>query len=202
MIKNILAGIGILALVIFAVLAVVMFVVIPKALKTDPFEVKPDVGYSRDGALVSVTITEGDINAKLADNPQIARSIGQSVGGAGPFPQVKTQNLRVKLERDRLTAAIDADIWGDGTLVTGTLSGKVFVSNNKPAVELDRITMGVMPFPPPLLARANTELNKRLQGLDFNVPFTLREIRVEPGQLTVTGTVDFKRLPMPGAGGT
>lgn len=199
MVKNILAGIGILAIVIFVALLVGVFAILPRLLTAEPFTVKPDVGYSLQGVVVSVAVTEGDINAKLAESPQIAEGLGRAIGSAGSMPPVKTKNLRVKLEKDRITGAIDADIWGDGTYVTGAISGKVFVAGGKPAMELQRVTMGVMPFPSSLVSQLNGELNRRLQTLDINLPMDLKEIRIDEGKLTVTGTVDIRKLQLPAA---
>ncbi len=198
MLKNILAGIGILAIIIFIAMAIGIFIVVPKMLKAEPLVLKPDTGYSTEGVLVTVTVTEGDINAKLAANPQIAQSIGQAIGSAGPIPAVKTQNLRLKLEKDRFTALLDADIWGDGTYVTGTMSGKLFVSNGKPAVDLDKISIGVMPFPAPLITRANTELNQKLQAQNLNLPVALKDIKVDNGKLTLIGAASLQNLQLPG----
>ncbi|MBI4330693.1 MAG: hypothetical protein HY673_05390 [Chloroflexi bacterium] len=196
MVKNILAGIGVLAIVIFIALAIGVFVVVPRLLKAEPFTLKPDTSYSREGVVVSLVVTEGDINAKLAENPQIAEAVGRALAGT-PVGEVKTRNLRVKLERDRLTAAIDADIWKDGTWVTGTLSGKVFLAGGKPAVELDRITIGVLPFPASLMPRVNSELNGRIQAMDLKLPVDLREIRIDDGKITGIATVDMRTLQMP-----
>lgn len=197
MIKNILAGIGILAMVIFVALLIGVFVVLPGMLKSVPSNLKPDLNYSTQGALVTVTVSEGDINAKLAENPQIAEGVGSALGPLPMFGQTTTRNLRVKLDKDLLTASIDVDIWHDGTYPTGTLTSKIFVANGKPAVELMGMTMGVMPLPLALLGPVNSQVNAKLQSLNLNLPADLKEIKINQGSLTVTGTVGLKGLGLP-----
>ncbi|GEM_PF-5593841 len=197
MIKNILAGIGILAMVIFIILLIGIFVILPGMLKAVPSNLKPDLNYSTQGVLVTVTVTEGDINAKLAENPQIAAGIGPALGPLPGFGLTATRNLRVKLDKDLLTAFVEADIWHDGTYPTGFLTSKVFVANGKPAVELQGVTMGVRPIPLSLLGPVNSQVNAKLQSLNLNLPMDLKEIKINQGSLTVTGTVDLKGVGLP-----
>ncbi len=190
MIKNILAVIGIVAIVLLLAFLAGLFLVLPRMLQAAP-PLKPDIVSSSQGMQLSMTINEGDVNAKLAEMPELADRLGQVI-------QMKTKNLRVKLEKDSVTAALDADIWGDGTWVPVTVKTKVFVSQGKPAVELERVTVGVMPFPSSFVAQLSTKANERLSALDLKLPMDLKEIKVEDGKITVRGTMDISKVRFQG----
>lgn len=190
MIKNILAVIGIVAIAVFLALLAGVFLILPKMLQAAS-PLNPDVTTSSQGVQLSVTVSESDLNAKLAEMPELAEKLGQVI-------QMKTQNLRVKLEKDSATAALDADLWGDGTWITATVKTKVFVSQGKPAVELERVTVGVMPLPPSMLPQFSAEANKRLSAFDLKLPVDLKEIQVEDGRIILKGTLDIRKVQFQG----
>ncbi|MDP2719381.1 MAG: hypothetical protein Q8P44_06080 [Dehalococcoidia bacterium] len=187
MIKNILAVIGAIAIVILVVLLVAVFLVLPKYLKAEPLGIKPDVSYSTQGVLISATISEGDINAKLAEAPGLAEGIGNAIG-------YKTQNLRLKFQDDQLVVLLDGDIWKDGTWVTISIFSKLFISEGKPALEFERIMIGRLPLPQSLMVEANRKINQQLASANLGLPVEIKEIKVQEGKITFISTLDASRL--------
>jgi hypothetical protein len=136
----------------------------------------------------STVIEEAEVNAYMAHHLQ-----------AEIPPGISTPTLRI-LADNRLsaTAILDLDAMNAGRppsegfdplrLLTGTLSasvsGRLVTENGTGRFELETAQLGGIPLPRALVSQLVARYDVNIDD-PFDLPSSIREIRVEPGQVTV-----------------
>lgn len=136
----------------------------------------------------STVIEEAEVNAYMAHHLQ-----------AEIPPGISTPTLRI-LADNRLsaTATLDLDAMNAGRppsegfdplrLLTGTLpasvSGRLVTENGTGRFELETAQLGGIPLPRALVSQLVARYDVNIDD-PFDLPSSIREIRVEPGQVTV-----------------
>jgi hypothetical protein len=136
----------------------------------------------------STVIEEGEVNAYIAQHLQ-----------AEIPPGISTPTLRI-LADNRLsaTATLDLDAMNAGRppsdgfdpmrLLTGSLpakvSGRLVTENGTGRFELESAELGGIPLPRALVSQLVARYDVNIDD-PFDLPSSIREIKVEPGQVTV-----------------
>lgn len=142
-----------------------------------------------------VAVSQREINSFF--NLTMAERIPAGVSDLELLLMRDAVEARARVDLDRLKGQLPTAASGVLLLLSGTVPvevrGKVVAVEGAGRLEVERATVGGMSLPPSLvvhLVSVSTRTAARPQGVDllapFPLPWTAREVRVEPGRLLVT----------------
>lgn len=138
------------------------------------------------GTKVTLTLTEAELNAKLAQPDVFARisqMFSQAVVAAGLPQAIELKSLRIGLAPDKAAGFVSIDY--SGQKVDLTIAFHIEVQSGKPVAVVDSIAMGLVSLPANMKDQFNRYLGQGVEQVTGSLPLTVQSVKLGQGQVTI-----------------